>query len=91
MRTLVLNVTLLRKTERWLEVLNQLRNRNESQIQCLVSLLAVSSLIDISCVESKRDVELVVLAVFHHSNRIRRSATIVKLNLLQLLIFIRHE
>ena len=91
MRTLVLSVTLLRETERRLEILNQIRNREKRQVQRLVSQLAAPSLIDVQRVASKRHVVLVVIAVLYHPNRIRRSAAIVKLNLLQLLIFIRHE
>ena len=91
MRTLVLGVALLRETERWLEILNQILHGQERQIQCLVAQLAVPSLIDINRVASERHVVLVVIAVLHNPNRIRRSAAIVKLNLLQLLIFIRHE
>ena len=65
MRTFVLSVTLFRETERWLEILNQIRNREKRQVQRLVSQLAVPNLIDVQCVASNRHVVLVIIAVFH--------------------------
>ena len=63
MRTLVLGVAVLLETQSWLEILNEVRNREECQIQRYVAQLVVPNLIDVQRFASKRHVVLAVIAV----------------------------